>query len=89
MTEHPNLLPLNEFPKKHEGFTAPGLRWLYWRSRSVTRTVQGGNGRREVKELPANGFKTAFRRIGRRIFIDEDEFFACIDRQNERLTDAK
>jgi len=88
MAEHPNLLPLNEFPKKHEGFTPSGLRWLYWRSQPVTRTVQGGNGKRDVKELPPNGFETAFVKIGRRIFIDESEFFACIDRQNGRSDDA-
>jgi hypothetical protein len=29
-----------------------------------------------------NGFKTAFKRIGRRIMVDEAEFFACVNRRN-------
>lgn len=30
-----------------------------------------------------NGFATAFKRVGRRVLIDEVEFFACVDRQNQ------
>jgi len=30
-----------------------------------------------------NGFATAFKRVGSRVLIDEAEFFACIERQNE------
>lgn len=29
-----------------------------------------------------NGFASAFKRVGRRVLIDEAEFFACIERQN-------
>jgi hypothetical protein len=29
-----------------------------------------------------NGFATAFKRVQKRVLIDEDEFFACIDRLN-------
>lgn len=29
-----------------------------------------------------NGFASAFKRVGRRVLIDEREFFACVDRQN-------
>jgi hypothetical protein len=29
-----------------------------------------------------NGFATAFKRVGRRVLIDESEFFSCVDRQN-------
>lgn len=29
-----------------------------------------------------NGFKKAFKRVGRRVLIDEAEFFACIERKN-------
>jgi hypothetical protein len=29
-----------------------------------------------------NGFETAFKRVGRRVLIDEAEFFTCVDRQN-------
>ena len=30
-----------------------------------------------------NGFKSAFKRVGSRVLVDEEEFFACVDRQNE------
>ena len=30
-----------------------------------------------------NGFKTAFKRIGARVLIDENEFFKCVERMNE------
>lgn len=29
-----------------------------------------------------NGFATAFKRVGRRVLIDEVEFFACVAQQN-------
>jgi hypothetical protein len=29
-----------------------------------------------------NGFASAFKRVGRRVLIDEAEFFRCIERQN-------
>ena len=32
-----------------------------------------------------NGFKSAFKRVGRRVLIDEAEFFRCVDRQNSRV----
>ena len=34
-----------------------------------------------------NGFERAFITIGRRVLIDEDEYFAAIDRQNSRPVD--
>lgn len=30
-----------------------------------------------------NGFASAFKRVGRRVLIDEAEFFACVDKQNQ------
>lgn len=30
-----------------------------------------------------NGFASAFKRVGRRVLIDEAEFFACIERINQ------
>lgn len=32
----------------------------------------------------SNGFATAFKRVQKRVLIDEDEFFACIDRLNNQ-----
>ena len=29
-----------------------------------------------------NGFASAFKRVGRRVLIDESAFFACVDKQN-------
>ena len=29
-----------------------------------------------------NGFASAFKRVGRRVLIDEAAFFACVDKQN-------
>jgi len=31
-----------------------------------------------------NGFADAFKRVGRRVLVDEAEFFAAVDRQNQR-----
>ncbi len=31
-----------------------------------------------------NGFKSAFKRVGRRVLIDEAEFFQCIERNNAK-----
>jgi hypothetical protein len=30
-----------------------------------------------------NGFASAFKRVGRRVLIDEAEFLACVDKQNQ------
>ncbi len=30
-----------------------------------------------------NGFASAFKRVGRRVLIDENAFFACVDKQNQ------
>jgi len=32
-----------------------------------------------------NGFASAFKRVGRRVLIDEAEFFACIERENQEV----
>lgn len=43
---------------------------------------QGGL-RHLIFNAETNGFKTAFKRVGYRVLIDEAEFFACVDRQNQ------
>lgn len=30
-----------------------------------------------------NNFKTAFKRVGRRILVDETEFWKCVDREED------
>ena len=61
-----------QFAEKHEAFTEPGLRWLIFNAseRHSSRGV-----------VPANGLKAALVRNGRRILIDETEFFEWVDRQ--------
>ncbi|NOU15338.1 MAG: hypothetical protein HOO92_15500 [Methylococcaceae bacterium] len=43
---------------------------------------QGGL-RHLIFNKKTNGFASAFKRVGRRVLIDEAEFFACVDRQNQ------
>ncbi len=33
-----------------------------------------------------NGFKSAFKRVGGRVLVDETEFFVCVERQNEGVS---
>jgi len=42
---------------------------------------QGGL-RHLIFNKETNGFSSAFKKVGRRVLIDEAEFFACVDRQN-------
>lgn len=32
-----------------------------------------------------NGFKSAFKRVGSRVLVDENEFFVCVDQQNNEV----
>ena len=41
-----------------------------------------GGLRHLIFHAPTNGFAKAFKRVGRRVLIDEAEFFRCVDRQN-------
>lgn len=41
-----------------------------------------GGLRHMIFHKETNGFKTAFKKVGRRVLIDESEFFACVNRQN-------
>lgn len=41
-----------------------------------------GGLRHLIFNQKSNGFNSAFKRVGRRVLIDEMEFFACVDRQN-------
>lgn len=42
---------------------------------------QGGL-RHLIFNQKTNGFDKAFKRVGRRVLVDEVEFFAAVDRQN-------
>jgi len=41
-----------------------------------------GGLRHLIFHADKNGFKTAFKRVGRNVLIDESEFFACVERIN-------
>jgi hypothetical protein len=41
-----------------------------------------GGLRHMIFNKDSNGFATAFKKVGRRVLIDEAEFFACIERKN-------
>lgn len=41
-----------------------------------------GGLRHLIFHADKNGFKTAFKRVGRRVLVDEAEFFRCVERQN-------
>ena len=44
------------------------------------------SGLRHLKFNEANnGFTTAFKQIGRRVLVDEAEFFRCVERQQEKV----
>ena len=42
-----------------------------------------GGIRHLIFHSESNGFKSAFKRIGSRVLIDENEFFKCVERNNE------
>jgi hypothetical protein len=41
-----------------------------------------GGLRHLIFNAEKNGFKAAFKRAGRRVLVDEAEFFKCVERQN-------
>lgn len=45
-----------------------------------------GGMRYLVFNSKTNGFQSAFKRVGSRVLVDEAEFFACVERQNEGVS---
>jgi hypothetical protein len=41
-----------------------------------------GGLRHLIFHAEQNGFASAFKRVGRRVLVDEEEFFRCVERQN-------
>lgn len=61
------LLTINNFIEEHKSFASHG---------GIRHLIfQSHNNQ--------NGFQTAFKRIGSRVLIDENEFFQCVERNNE------
>jgi hypothetical protein len=64
------------FAERHPAFTAPALRNLIFRAESRKSSLGA---------IPGNGLieAGAILRVGRRVLIDEDRFFAWVRSQNE------
>ncbi len=68
------LLTVKQFSDRHPAFTQGGLRHLIFFARA-RRTSRG--------EVRGNGLNVALVRVGSRILIDEERFFAWLDAQQE------
>jgi len=44
--------------------------------------ASNGGIRHLIFHSKSNGFRTAFKRIGSRVLIDENEFFKCVEKIN-------
>ena len=42
-----------------------------------------GGIRHLIFNAERNGFKKAFKRVGRRVLVDEQEFFKCVEENNK------
>ncbi len=73
------LLTVRQFSAAFPAFSQGALRSLIFLAESK-KTSRG--------EMPGNGFAPAIRRIGRRVYIDPDAFFKCVDAINS-VTDAE
>jgi hypothetical protein len=51
---------------------------LSWPSKGTLRNLANKSLKKD------NDFRTAFKRVGRRILVDEVEFWECVERINER-----
>jgi hypothetical protein len=67
------LLTVRQFAEKHPAFSQGSLRNLIFNAQPrVTRKAA----------IPGNGFDVCLVRMGRKILIDEDKFFAWLDGRN-------
>lgn len=88
MSETPRLLTLAQFAEVHRAFTVGSLRWLRFRTRRTRLTRKNQEGEAFLRDLPPNGFASAFKTVGNRILIDEREFFRIVEEQNACRPDA-
>ena len=65
----PLLLTVRRFAQRHPAFTQGALRWMIFRARSPIATE---------REAALNA---AIVRLGRRVYIDEEKFFAWVGEQ--------
>ena len=69
------LLTVKQFSVRHPAFSEGSLRFQIFNA-EPRKTSRG--------EIPANGLSAALVRLGRKVMIDEAEFFNWLDRQNGR-----
>lgn len=72
------LIPIPRWNDYHPWPPQGGLRHLKFYSKPH-KTSKG--------IIPGNGFESAFKKVGNRVLVDEDEFFRCVEKQNEIQTD--
>lgn len=78
MADRPTLSTIPRFAAKNaDAFSEASIRWRYFMSRPRTRTIGG-----KRVDVPPNGLAPAFRRIGGRVYVDEDVFFRLVDELN-------
>lgn len=69
----PRLLTVQQFADDHREFTVAQVRnYVFYSQARVTPRGE---------QIPANGLAPAVVRIGRRVYIDEDQFFAWVKAQ--------
>lgn len=71
-TGPPTLLTVKQFAERNPAFSVGSLRWLIFNA-DPRPSSQG--------TLPGNGLAPAIVRVGRRVLIDEAEFFAWVAKQ--------
>ncbi len=76
--EKTRLIPIERWNEFHDWPPIGGLRHL--RFYSEPRITAKG------KKIPGNGFATAFKMVGKRLLIDETEFFRCVENANNSKT---
>ncbi len=76
-TPTPDLLTVRQFSERHPAFSESALRALIFDCEPRSRL---DGVRRNI--VPANGFRSAFVRLGRRVLIDATKFFEIVRERN-------
>lgn len=69
------LHTVSGFSRRHPAFTEASLRW-------IIHCAKPRHGAQSL--IPPNGFERAIVYNGRRVLLDEDRFFECLDQQSAR-----
>ena len=74
-TPPPGLFTIKQFSKRNQAFSEFAVRNIRFKSQPRP----GTNG-----SIEANGFAPAFVNVGRKVLVDEDVFFTCVRRGDDR-----